>query len=582
MFTNLDALFTRLPNRTILVVVSIFVILSLFLGLLSFFSNKALTATQAYVKGEGHWSKAQKQAIIELYDYIIFEDSTSYRQFRKHLEVNEGDRIARQTLSSKEPDFKKAQEGFLKGNNHPDDIDQMIWLFDNFHEYSFMRKTIQIWGKADQIIEELRQLGNKIHLAIQADTLSAGTKEQYSKRIRQIDHQLTDLENSFSAEMGNTARQFNYLVFWIALVLGALLLLVAGYAVYKIISEFQELNRELRNSREKFKQVLGNSRDIIYEQNLETEEYEYVSEAVEDILGFTAERIQQEGPDFIYDCIHPEDDDKVKNSLDQIKQASHDDGKLQEIEYRIQTRDGNYVWVNNQRSLITANGEQPARIVGNVRDISKRKEKEVQLNKSLEEKQLLLSEIHHRVKNNLAVISGILMLQAEVNDDEQLRDIFEECQNRIASIAEVHDQLYKTRNFSEVELEKYLENLMDRILENTRNSHDLEFELSVDATTMKLSKAVHFGLLINELVTNSIKHAFPHNSQGRIFLNIEEIEEELNITYADNGVGLDSMNTNNNHQEGIGMKLITTLLNQLGASYDFSSGENGFQLEMRF
>lgn len=562
-------------------VIGIFVGLSIILGALFYYSNLTLSATRAYINGEGHWSKAQKEATIQLYDYLIFENPNSYKRFRELLTINRGDKLARQSLTSESTDYEKVRQGFLMGNNHPENIDELIWLFENFESFPPMKEAIQIWKNADQKIGELRELGQQIHGAIQADSLSDQTRRAFYKRLYHLDQQLTEKENAFSAKIGSTARQISQLVFWIAMAIGGILILLAAYSIYKVIDEIHDLNDKLRKSRTKLQHVLKNSRDIIYEQNLKSGEYEYVSSAVENLLGYPPEEIRDKGPNFVYEQVHPEDRNRVKQKIRKIKEGDTANGQLENAEYRIQKRDGDYVWINNQRTVILDKNNQPALIVGNVRDISSHKHKEDQLSESLEQQRLLLAEMHHRVKNNLSLISGILRLQAQIKDDLELQKIFEECQNRIDSIAEVHELLYENESFSEVDLDQYLSKLMDRIIQNVSGDLRVNHHLSIDASPMQLSEAVHFGLLINELTTNSIKHAFPDRSEGNLYLTIREEGYHLQIAYSDDGIGLgDSKSFKEDHQQSMGTKLITTLLSQLDAQYQFSSAEPGFKLEI--
>jgi two-component sensor histidine kinase len=147
-----------------------------------------------------------------------------------------------------------------------------------------------------------------------------------------------------------------------------------------------------------------------------------------------------------------------------------------------------------------------------VQDTTESKQIENQIKTSLEEKEVLLKEIHHRVKNNLQIISSLLDLQSS-NLDEAARRIFADCQNRINSMALIHEELYHSTDLAHVDFETYAGNLAESLI-GTYGAASVGLELVVDALPLTLDKAIPMGLIINELVSNSLKHAFPGGPRG--------------------------------------------------------------------
>ncbi|NBC66936.1 MAG: PAS domain S-box protein [Bacteroidetes bacterium] len=215
-------------------------------------------------------------------------------------------------------------------------------------------------------------------------------------------------------------------------------------------------------------------------------------------------------------------------------------------------------------------------------DITKEKKYEARLKKTLEEKDILLSEIHHRVKNNLAIIIGLIELQnAEVQDETTKSNLFE-TKNRIYSISGVHELLYQTDNFSDISFSEYINQLVNR-LKDTFDSekNPVTIDKNVAGLRMNINQAIPLGLLLNELITNSYKHAFNGVSEPKIFLDVNQTDGFIEIEYKDNGSGVDY----NEMQQSpsLGITIIKTSLSQLSANYKFLEQPNtGFGINLTF
>jgi two-component sensor histidine kinase len=201
---------------------------------------------------------------------------------------------------------------------------------------------------------------------------------------------------------------------------------------------------------------------------------------------------------------------------------------------------------------------------------------------SLHEKEALLKEIHHRVKNNLQAISSLLNLQARYLPDPAARKIFTQSQCRVQSIALVHEQLYRSVDLAHVDFHQYVESLVDNLF-HTHDAGDrgIAREVDVGGVQLPIDLAIPCGLLVNELVTNSFKHGFPGGRRGTIRVSLrEEQPGSLHLMVADDGVGippdLDLRST-----RSLGLDLIFTFVNQLHATLEVKR-EGGTTFELRF
>lgn len=210
-----------------------------------------------------------------------------------------------------------------------------------------------------------------------------------------------------------------------------------------------------------------------------------------------------------------------------------------------------------------------------VRDITQRKEAEEKIHNALKEKEILLKEIHHRVKNNLHVIASLLHLQAHTIKDPNLLEIFNDSQNRIYTMALIHEQLYQSEDLRKVNLGKYIQRLIGNLCTSFRSSYkSIKLVVEAEPLSLNLETAIPCGLIINELVTNAYKHAFPDGECGEIKIQLFQSEnEQLNLIVADNGIGImETVNWEN--PTSLGLKLVQILAKQLKGNldFDFQSG----------
>ncbi len=186
--------------------------------------------------------------------------------------------------------------------------------------------------------------------------------------------------------------------------------------------------------------------------------------------------------------------------------------------------------------IISENGEAE-QVLGVATDITERKRAEEQINASLREKEVLLKEIHHRVKNNLQVISSLLRLQAEHVKDPGSREAFEESMRRIRTMALVHEELYRSRDMSSIDAGKHLKRLAND-LQHSYGRGGVGIAVDVDSIFLQIDKAIPCGLMANELVTNAYKHAFPNGRNGTITLRLHHGDDNtIALTVEDDGVG---------------------------------------------
>lgn len=182
---------------------------------------------------------------------------------------------------------------------------------------------------------------------------------------------------------------------------------------------------------------------------------------------------------------------------------------------------------------------------------------------SLAEKETLLREIHHRVKNNLQIISSLLNLQIRKIDDPKTIEVLKDCQSRVLSMALVHEHLYKGKDFSRIDLKNYIHSLGMQLSQSYGNANEIvRFDLNLPDIYVDINTAIPLGLIINELITNSLKYAFKGRKDGKLSITATENDRALTLIVADNGVGMPEGITLEN-QTSLGLRLVKTLTGQI-------------------
>ena len=201
---------------------------------------------------------------------------------------------------------------------------------------------------------------------------------------------------------------------------------------------------------------------------------------------------------------------------------------------------------------------------------------------SLKEKETLLQEIHHRVKNNMAVISSLLSLQAKNTEDSHVKDILKESQGRIYAMSAVHETLHGSEKLSEIDLKSYLSKIATSIFQTYSTNHQkVKLNNNVEEIPIDLNQAYPLGLTINELISNSLKYAFPDEREGEICVSIKKLDTELELTVMDNGVGIPK-DLDWKNSKSLGLKLVRTLVeNQLDGSVEMEN-TNGTKFTIKF
>jgi PAS domain S-box-containing protein len=266
-----------------------------------------------------------------------------------------------------------------------------------------------------------------------------------------------------------------------------------------------------------------------------------------------------------------------KKRLTKLFEAVTEKGEAFDSEFQIKTANGNIKWVRAMGRAIQRN-KGIFKVYGVFQDISEEKSKRTELSKKADEKTVLLAEVHHRVKNNLAIISGLLELKAMEMDSPELTEVLRQSQLRIQSMSMIHEALYEAEDFSNLEFSAFVEKLIN-VIEDAHGFVDKEIDIAfhcANALQLNVNQAIPCGLIINELITNALKHAFVEQEEGEIEVTIETNSKgEVTLTVADNGKGLPEEFING-QIASLGATLIRQLTTQLDGELNIQNKGGAF------
>jgi two-component sensor histidine kinase len=252
------------------------------------------------------------------------------------------------------------------------------------------------------------------------------------------------------------------------------------------------------------------------------------------------------------------------------------------VQYRIIWPDGSLHWVESRGVYLYDGDGNASRMLGVVMDITERKRVEGQIKASLAEKEVLLKEIHHRVKNNLQVISSLVSLQADDSKNEAVCQGLKDVTYRLRSMALVHEKLYQSSDLAHIDFAEYTRSLLS-YLWHTHGAFaaDVRMTLDLGSVSLLVDTAVTCGLILNELAVNALQHAFQGRSDGEVKVSLHcGADRRIRLCVTDNGVGL-PVGFDWRQTQSLGLRLVQMLSRQLDATAEVSSGD-GTKFEIIF
>ncbi|REL24535.1 PAS domain S-box protein [Rhodohalobacter sp. SW132] len=339
------------------------------------------------------------------------------------------------------------------------------------------------------------------------------------------------------------------------------------------ITEIKKTEKQLQRAEQKLRDIIEHSTNLFYTHNIENE-LTYVSPQSVEFLGYEPHEARRRWIEFVTD--HPANEYGIK-----CTQKAIETGKTQPpFELQLKKGNGEIIWVEVNEAPVVKDGKTVS-IAGSLTDITERKKAQEAIKANLKEKNTLLAEIHHRVKNNLAVVASLMQLQAMESTSEELEEQLIESVLRIKSMASIHEHLYKTDTFSRLNFGNNLKGLISDIINTMQYSSQIDLKFEFEDVFLNVNQAIPSSLIINEVVTNIIKHGFKGLKSGYILATLSQTGDEITLKIEDNGRGFpDDFNPDSTNT--LGMQLIKTLTTQLEGTYNYTSLDKGVRFSLTF
>jgi PAS domain S-box-containing protein len=370
--------------------------------------------------------------------------------------------------------------------------------------------------------------------------------------------------------------------------------LIAISIIARDITESKKAEEKLQKSEERYRIVTEQAGQLVYEYDLEEDKI-YWAGAIEKVTGYNHEELLSTGVNLWINNVHPDDwrivcDQKINGCGKSIKNA---EGKQNfHLEYRFRRKDGIYIHIEDHGVYLQRGNYLTNKVLGIMKDITESKKAE-SFRKKIEEARK--KEIHHRIKNNLQVISSLLDLQAEkfagneMYDTSKVLAAFKDSQNRVISMALIHEELYGSKEVSTLNFATYLQKLTEELFRCYNvGASGAQMILEIEENIFfDMDTAVPLGMIVNELVSNSLKHAFPGGKTGKIQIKLSrEIDKRSEdseiegsneackgtsyvLIVSDNGVGIPESITLED-SDTLGLQLVTILVDQLDGELDLN------------
>lgn len=330
------------------------------------------------------------------------------------------------------------------------------------------------------------------------------------------------------------------------------------YGILIDITEKKKTEQNLYDTQQRLSMLLNNLSNVVFYETGGGREF--ITENIFGLTGYSADEFVRD-KDLFSKLMNPADRESIEKSMVDWENAGEPGILTNEL--RITHKDGTIIWLEDHIFAMTP--ESGAKYMSGVMiDITERKKTEQKIKDSLDEKEVLIKEIHHRVKNNLQIVSSLLKLQAGYIKDNNVLELLIESQNRVKSMALVHQKLYQSKDLSKIDFNDYLHQLLYHLLRVFKIGPDkVKLNIYSDDIRIGIDTAIPCGLIINELVSNSFKHAFPGELSGVIAVSLCNCDNGFyKLTVKDDGIGfppdLDYRKTTS-----LGLQLVMTLTEQM-------------------
>lgn len=578
---NFDSYFTK----RFLGIVIILVLLAASLLLYNIFSGTIGNGMRDFIAEQGIWAKSQKTAVINLMYYTHSGNENKFTDYQQEMRKLQMDDKAIDTLKNNSSTKVDSLFSPLLSNLKTDgfkDLKTFVSVYSSPALSSIMPSTnlfkqaFKTREKAEDKLSQIQRLAHSIKEAYRDGPLTASKKKQYLEKLYRIDRQLTPLAHHFTYDLSNLSRSLTHFTRINLLIIGVFALIVGGYSSGHYLTKLQKWksklirsNKKFESSKKTYEDLFNNVEDGIILQDKDGK-FITANPAAGQMFGYTNSEMIGKTPE---DIIAPESWEDSQNSDFFTKALS---GERNIFERWAQKKDGDTFPIE----IALSKGQFYDRdvVIAIIRDITTRQEFVNELQQANQRNQVLLNEIHHRVKNNMALISGLLQLQAFDINDPTLQSILLQSQSRVQAIADVHEHLYQSQNLVNINFKSYLETFSASFNDRLASGAGINIKTDSPSFSLNVNQALPTALLLNEILI----HITEYHLTGK---GKEEIKIRIEIEHGQVKFDIGGMSKREKQyyqtESQLGLEIIQNLTEQLDADFEASSNGN-FQYSFTF
>lgn len=540
-------------DRKLIIAVSVFCVAGILLMILSNITTSTISSLRGYATMQANWIRDFDEASLHAIRYIEEGDRIHYTKFHQSVARIRHATTARKMMDREDNDNEIIADHLRAIGTSPDDIRSMIWTYEVLGGIRYFREAIDLWNDSDSLVYEVDEMiqglmnarGDGRHFdSAHLDSLQQSVKANYTQVVHN--------EKALSGRLGQGVRLLETITLWATTGVGIMLLVIGVLFTYRFRKSIKKWRKQLIHSEKRYRSLFDQNPNAVYSLDKEGH-FLSGNRALEEMTGYTNKELHEMS---FTPLVHPDYREKVQKHF---KKAS--EGIPQNYDSIGMKKDGSLYHVSVSNLPIVV-GREIVGVYGIAQDITERKVAEQQVRKSLKEKESLLEEIHHRVKNNLAVISGLLDLQADSAEHEKTRMDLLNTRSRIHSMAMIHEKLYHSESLSSIDMNEYIKELYKEIKSVYTNGKDIRCRFETQTVYLDITQAVPCGLLINELAVNAFKYAFEGLEKGQITVKLYSSGDRIHVEVSDDGVGL-PQDIDPHTSTSLGMSLIKSLTAQL-------------------
>jgi len=549
--------------------------------LYNIFSETLDDGMRDFIAEQGIWSKSQKTAVINLMYYVQTGNEDKFSLYQEEMRKLHMDDQAIDSLKNDSPatadslfspllgrldanDFQDLKT-FITGYSSP----VLSSILPNAHLFDQAFATRE---KAENQLLRLQELAQAIKTEYQDSPPPYPKREQYLKELYSIDSQLTMLAHHFIYDLSDLSRSLNHFTLINLIAAGLILLLAGGLSSIRYMKNLKEWrskllrkNKDLRSSKKTYRDLLHSMQDGIIILN-EKGTFVELNTAAAKMFGYAKSEMIDLKPE---DIIAPESIEQSRKSSF-LKEAFSGERKI--FERWARRKDGSTFPMEVTLSKGKFFDEDV--VISIVRDITDRQEYIKELQQANQQNRILLQEIHHRVKNNMALVAGLLQLQSFDITDPEMQAILLQSERRIHTIADVHEHLYQSKNLVSIDFKSYLNSFIENVNHHASQGNNIDITTNTPSFLLNINQALPTALLLNEILIQLVE-----KGDKEIKIDVETEQDLIEIDIKGK-----SHNGKDNYQtkSQLRLEIIQALTKQLDAKFETSSnGELQFRIAFK-